>query len=747
MREETYTVTGMSCAACSAAVERVTRKLDGMERADVNLTTGKLLVCYDETKVTPGMILQKVEKCGFGITRDEEKKKEKKEKKKSAEKNTDLWRLIVAGVFSVFLLYISMGQMWFSSLPVPPFADMTENPWGLALTELLLAVPVLIAGKRFFVSGFKALLHRVPNMDTLVAIGSSASFLYSVVMTYGIACDPSLVHSLYYESSAVVLTLVMLGKYLEAGSKRKTRGAIEKLMSLAPDTAVLLSEDGQTREVPTADLRVGDLMLIRPGARIPQDGSVVSGESSVNESLITGESMPVVRKTGDAVIGGSINGEGALTVRVTRVGDDSTLSSIIRFVEDAQGKKAPIAGLADKVAGVFVPTVMGLAVLAAVLWTLAGKDAAFVLRIFTSVLVIACPCALGLATPTAILVGTGLGASHGILIRNGETLERTHEVDTVVLDKTGTVTEGEPRVTAVMPADGVSREEFLSLVCSAERFSEHPIARAAVAYGEQNSIPIREVTNFTARSGKGIVCQIGDAAVAVGNETLMRETLGEFEKTEKASELAAEGQTPMYVAENGRIIGLFGVADPIKKTSREAVERLQKQGIRTVMLTGDNEMTARHIASLAGVDEVLAGVLPEGKAEAVERLRRDGHTVMMVGDGINDAPALAAADVGVAIGSGSDIAIESGDIVLMRNDLCDVSRAIKLSRYTIRDIKENLFWAFCYNTVGLPIAAGLLFAITENSRFLLSPMFAGLAMSLSSVCVVTNALRLRRKKL
>ncbi|MBQ0011033.1 MAG: copper-translocating P-type ATPase, partial [Ruminococcus sp.] len=489
------------------------------------------------------------------------------------------------------------------------------------------------------------------------------------------------------------------------------------------------------------------LMLIRPGARIPQDGSVVSGESSVNESLITGESMPVVRKTGDAVIGGSINGEGALTVRVTRVGDDTTLSSIIRFVEDAQGKKAPIAGLADKVAGVFVPTVMGLAVLAAVLWTLAGKDAAFVLKIFTSVLVIACPCALGLATPTAILVGTGLGASHGILIRNGETLERTHEVDTVVLDKTGTVTEGEPRVTAVMPADGVSRDEFLSLVCSAERFSEHPIARAVVAYGEQNSIPIREVTNFTARSGKGIVCQIGDAAVAVGNEALMRETVGVFEETEKAAEWAAEGQTPMYVAENGRVIGLFGVADPIKKTSREAVEWLQKQGIRTVMLTGDNETTARHIASLAGVDEVLAGILPEGKAEAVERLRRDGHTVMMVGDGINDAPALAAADVGVAIGSGSDIAIESGDIVLMRSDLCDVSRAIKLSRYTIRDIKENLFWAFCYNTVGLPIAAGLLYAITENSKFLLNPMFAGFAMSLSSVCVVTNALRLRRKKL
>lgn len=747
MREETYTVTGMSCAACSAAVERVTRKLDGMERVDVNLTTGKLLVCYDETKVTPEMILAKVEKCGFGITRDETKKKEKKEKPKKTEKNTDLVRLITAGAFSILLLYISMGQMWFPSLPVPPFADMTDDPWGLALTELLLTVPVLIAGKRFFVSGYKALWHRVPNMDTLVAIGSTASFLFSVVMTYGIAHDPSRVHSLYYESSAVVLTLVMLGKTMEARSRKKTRGAIEKLTSLAPDTAVLLSDDGQTRTVPTAELRVGDTVLVRPGERIPQDGSVASGESSVNESLITGESMPVAKKPGDAVIGGSINGEGALTVRVTRVGEDTTLSSIIRFVEDAQGKKAPIAGLADKVAGVFVPVVMGIALVATVLWAIAGKDAAFVLKIFTSVLVIACPCALGLATPTAILVGTGLGASHGILIRNGETLERTRDVDTVVLDKTGTVTEGKPRVTAVMAFDGFDRDELLSLVCSAERLSEHPVARAVTAYGEENGVAVREASDFSARSGKGIVCRVADMDVAIGNETLMRETVDDFEEKPAVSALAAEGQTVMTVAVNGRAVGAVGVADTIKETSREAVALLQKQGIRTILLTGDNETTAHHIASLAGIDEVRAGVLPEGKAEAVEALRHEGHTVMMVGDGINDAPALAAADVGVAIGNGSDIAIESGDIVLMRNDLCDVSRAIRLSRYTIRDIKENLFWAFCYNTVGLPIAAGLLYAITENGKFLLNPMFAGFAMSLSSVCVVTNALRLRRKKL
>lgn len=747
MREETYTVTGMSCAACSAAVERVTRKLDGMERADVNLTTGKLLVRYDETKVTPEMILTKVEKCGFGITRDETKKKEKKEKPKRTEKNTDLVRLITAGAFSILLLYISMGQMWFPSLPVPPFADMTDDPWGLALTELLLTVPVLIAGKRFFVSGYKALWHRVPNMDTLVAIGSTASFLFSVVMTYGIGNDPSRLHSLYYESSAVVLTLVMLGKTMEARSKKKTRGAIEKLTSLAPDTAVLLSDDGQTKTVPTAELRVGDTVLVRPGERIPQDGSVSSGESSVNESLITGESMPVAKKPGDTVIGGSINGEGALTVRVTRVGEDTTLSSIIRFVEDAQGKKAPIAGLADKVAGVFVPVVMGIALVAAVLWAIAGKDAAFVLKIFTSVLVIACPCALGLATPTAILVGTGLGASHGILIRNGETLELTHKVDTVVFDKTGTVTEGEPHVTAVIPFDGTEKDKLLTLICSAERLSEHPIARAVTAYGEENGVAVREASDFSARSGKGIVCRIDGADVAIGNEMLMRETVGDFEERPTVSALAAEGQTVMTVAVNGRAVGAIGVADTIKETSRKAVALLQKQGIRTVMLTGDNETTARHIASLAGIDDVSAGVLPGGKAEVVEALRREGHTVMMVGDGINDAPALAAADVGVAIGNGSDIAIESGDIVLMRNDLCDVSRAIRLSRYTIRDIKENLFWAFCYNTVGLPIAAGLLYAITENSKFLLNPMFAGFAMSLSSVCVVTNALRLRRKKL
>ncbi len=735
MREEKYSVSGMSCAACSSAVERVTRKLDGVERADVNLTTGKLVVRYDESKVTPEMIIEKVTKCGFGIEKDSPEAETAPKDKKAEHEDYGLKRLITAAVFSVILLYVSMGKMMISSLPLPPIMDMSSHPVNYALTQLLLTVPVMIAGKKFFISGFRALFHKAPNMDTLVAIGSSCSFIYSVVITYTLSDHPHNVHGLYFESAAIVITLVMLGKYFEARSKKKTKSAIEKLISLAPDTALLRDASGNMRD---------DIVLVKPGAKIPQDGIITEGSSGVDESMLTGESMPVFKNVGDKVIGGSINTDGALTVKVTNTGADSVLSKIVKFVEDAQGKKAPISKTADKVAGVFVPTVISIAVAAAIIWAIAGKDIAFILKVFTSVLVIACPCALGLATPTAIMVGTGLGATHGILIRDGETLEITHKTNVVILDKTGTITKGEPEVTAVICGDGTDEAELLAIAGSAESLSEHPLAQAIVKYADGRNAAKNDVSDFRAISGKGISCRVDGSDILIGSSRLTAESAVLNPLEADAVSLAAKGQTPMSVIKNGKVIGIISVADTIKETSREAIAKLHKSGIKTVMLTGDNRAAADYIGKEAGVDEVIAEALPEDKARIVEEYRSKGNTVMMVGDGINDAPALTSADVGCAIGNGSDIAIESGDIALMKSDLADVYRAIKLSRYTITNIKENLFWAFCYNTVGIPVAAGLLYAFGGP---LLNPMIAGLAMSLSSVCVVCNALRLRGKKL
>ena len=744
MREEVYDISGMHCAACSASVERVTRKLPGVERSDVNLVAERMTIVYDENQVTPEQIVAKVEKAGFGAKLHQDKPEaapvQTGEDPEELELRRKKYELIVSAIFSALLLYVSMGQMLpfgLPSLPLPDLFSMHTHPMNFAVLQLLLAIPVLYCGRNFFINGFKALFHGNPNMDSLVAIGSACSFIYSVVMTFLITDDVhGHAHNLYYESAAVVLTLVSLGKFMESRNMKKTKSAITALMRLAPDTAIL-ADSG--KEVPTSSVKAGDVLLVKPGARIPLDGVVTKGESSVNEAMLTGESLPVEKTEG------SVNENGVLYVQVTRVGEDTTLSRIIRFVEDAQGKKAPISRTADKVAGIFVPTVIGLAVLAAVIWAVAGKDFSFVLRVFTSVLVIACPCALGLATPTAIMVGTGLGAKHGILIRSGEILEVTHSIDTVVLDKTGTVTKGEPAVTEICPAGG-TEEGLLTIAAAVESVSQHPLAAAIVKAAKDRGLDISgKPDEFENLSGRGIRATRSGVTVLAGNRRLMEENGVDIAPlAEKAAALAGQGETPMYFAAGGKLLGLISVADPVKETSAAAIARMKQQGIRVVMLTGDSKAAAEHIGSVVGVDEVIPEVLPEEKALHVQKLESEGRKVMMVGDGINDAPALTAATVGCAIGSGSDIAIESADIVLMRSDLEDVPRALRLSALTLRDIKQNLFWAFCYNTVGIPIAAGLLYAFGGP---LLSPVFAGAARSLSSVCVVGNALRLGTVKL
>lgn len=745
-KEEVYLIEGMSCAACSSAVERVTRKMDGVLRSDVNLTTNKMTIAYDAAKVTPELIIAKVQKAGFGASLAAEKKEEQTAKFSKQEKSDHSARndLIGAVVLTVILLYVSMGQMFAYRLPVPDFINMDLYPTNFAMTQLILTIPILYFGRKFFIGGFKALFHRNPNMDSLVAIGSGCSFIYSLILTYQIPWNAMHVHHLYYESAAVVIAFIMVGKYLESNSKKKTKGAIEKLMALAPETATLITESGM-REVPTASVKTGDTLLVRPGDKIPLDGLVLEGSSGVDESMLTGESLPVEKAAGSSVIGGSVNYNGALTVEVTRTGEDTTLAKIIKIVEDAQGKKAPISKIADKVAGIFVPVVICIAVVSALIWLIAGKDVEFVLRIFTSVLVIACPCALGLATPTAIMVGTGLGAANGVLIRSGEALEEIHNANVVLLDKTGTVTEGRPRVTEIVPF-ACTEQDLLSLAAAAESLSAHPLAAAITEYAQEKGVfSGQTVSEFENLSGKGLKARVDGKFVLVGNKKLMEEsgiTCAEAER--EAMRLAGQGQTPMYVAADGQLLGIISVADVVKATSGEAIARLREMGLEVYMLTGDNQAAAQYIGSQVAVNRVIAEVLPEDKANVVKRLQEEGKKVMMVGDGINDAPALVQADIGVSVGSGSDIAIESGDVVLMKSDLNDVVKAFRLSKLTLRNIKQNLFWAFCYNTIGIPIAAGALYLI---NGMLLDPMFAGLAMSLSSVCVVTNALRLRGKKL
>lgn len=752
MKTEVYNIEGMSCAACSSAVERVTRKLAGVESSNVNLTTARMTITYDEALVTPELIMEKVEKAGFLASPFEEEKDLKKQEEEAWGKQEEALhimrrRLLAAVCFAVPLLYISMGHMLPFPLPLPAFLHMDTHPFRYALAQLILTIPVLIAGRKFYIVGLRALIKGNPNMDSLVAIGTGSAFFYSLYGTFSIFNNPMHVHHLYYESAAVVVTLVMLGKYMESRSKGKTSEAIRRLMELAPDTA-LVYEEGTSREVPTEQVKKGQHLLIKPGSRIPLDGIVVGGSSSVDESMLTGESIPVEKQTGDVLIGGSMNYNGAMEMEVTHTGADTTLSKIVRMIEEAQGKKAPISKLADRVAGYFVPTVMGIAVVAALLWWLVGgKELSFVLSIFVAVLVIACPCALGLATPTAIMVGTGLGASQGILIKSGEALETAHKVDTVIFDKTGTITEGKPKVTDVyVLSEEETKDSLLRLAAGCEQMSEHPLGQAIVKAAVEQGIEPELPEKFESRTGMGITAMISGRQAAVGNLRLVEEMkirTGDKIK-EQAHQFANQGKTPMYVIADGKLAGMICVADPIKETSVEAVDELKSLGIRICMLTGDNQKTADYIGKQAHIDTVIAEVLPEDKAGVVSRLQKEGSCVMMVGDGINDAPALVQADVGAAIGSGSDIALESGDIVLMKSDLKDVYKAVKLSRLTIRNIKQNLFWAFFYNSLGIPVAAGVLYLFGGP---LLNPMLAGFAMSLSSVCVVGNALRLRTMKL
>jgi Cu+-exporting ATPase len=739
-------VEGMTCAACSAAVERALKRLPGVRDASVNLMTNRADVTYDVLKVKLSELKAAIEKAGYT---PKELEGEKARDIEAEERRRGLFimrlRLIAAAVFAAPILYIAMSHMFPSLMvPIPSFMSPHEYPFVFALMQLILTVPVLIAGSRFFRVGFKTLVKAAPNMDTLVAIGTGSAFLYGVYATVRIYLgDLAFVQSLYFESAAVVITLVMLGKYLEASSKGKTSEAIRKLMGLKPKTAVII-KDGAEMEVPLNEVTVGDILLVRPGSSVPVDGEVVEGTTSVDESMLTGESLPVEKQQGSAVTGGSINQEGLVKFRATRVGEDTALSKIIRLVEEAQGKKAPIARLADVISGYFVPAVLGIALLAAAAWAISGKDFNFVLNIFVTVLVIACPCALGLATPTAIMAGTGKGAELGILIKGGEALETTHKIGAVVLDKTGTITEGRPVLTDIRTFNGIDENTALRLCASAERGSEHPVARAIAEGARLRELELAEPEEFRALPGRGIEAVINSKRILAGNRKLMEESGVNTEgAADAAKALSGAGRTLMYMASDGIMMALFAAADTVKATSRAAVEKLKGLGVEVYMITGDNKNTADAIAGEVGIEHVLAEVLPGGKAGEIKKLQESGYKVAMVGDGINDAPALVQADVGMAIGTGTDVAVESADVVLMRGDLNEVAVSIALSRATMRNIRQNLFWAFIYNTAGIPFAAGLFYAFGGP---LLNPVFAGAAMALSSVSVVTNALRLKRFK-
>ena len=735
-------IEGMTCAACARAIERATRKLDGVMESNVNLATEKLSIRYDSSKVRVSDIKRAVENAGYKVMEEEITVDDEKNRKD--EQIRLLWkRFIISAVFTVPVLYMSMGHM--IGLPLPEFVDPMMNPQAFALTQLILTLPVIITGYRYYTIGFRTLFKGSPNMDSLIAIGTSAAVLYGVFATVKIMLgDISYAKDLYFESADVIITLITLGKYFESVSKGRTSEAIKKLMGLAPKTAVIV-RDGKEIEIPIDEVEVGDIILVKPGEKMPVDGEVVEGMTSVDESMLTGESIPVEKNIGDKIIGASINKNGTIKYKATKVGKDTALAQIIKLVEDAQGSKAPIAKLADVISGYFVPIVITLAIISGLGWYFIGKESAiFSLTIFISVLVIACPCALGLATPTAIMVGTGKGAEHGVLIKSGVALETAHKIKTIVFDKTGTITEGKPKVTDVIAAGGVDKDELLQLAASAEKGSEHPLGEAIVKSAEEKGMDFKKLDFFKAIPGFGIQVRIDGKDILLGNKKLLTENNVPLENQEEMYEkLAQEGKTPMYAAVDGKIAGIIAVADTVKESSRRAIEKLHKLGIEVAMITGDNKRTAEAIGKQVGIDKILAEVLPQDKANEVKKFQENGRKVAMVGDGINDAPALAQADVGIAIGSGTDVAIESADIVLMRSDLVDVPTAIQLSKSTIKNIKENLFWAFGYNTLGIPIAMGFLHIFGGP---LLNPMIAGAAMSLSSVSVVSNALRLKRFK-
>ncbi|ARC85436.1 copper-translocating P-type ATPase [Clostridium argentinense CDC 2741] len=735
-------IEGMTCASCAKAVERATRKLNGVTEANVNYATEKLSISYEPSKIKVSDIKKAIEKAGYKAIEEETTVDTDKERKEKEIKL--LWRkFIISTIFAVPLLYVSMGHM--VGLPLPDFINPNINPIAFALTQLLLTLPVIIAGNRFYTVGFKALFKRSPNMDSLIAIGTSAAVLYGVFATVKIFGGyHEYAHDLYFESAAVIITLITLGKYLEAVSKGKTSEAIKKLMGLAPKTAIVI-RSGKEVEITIEEVEVGDVIVVKPGEKMPVDGEVVEGTTSVDESMLTGESIPVEKNVGDKIIGASINKNGTIKYKATKVGKDTALAQIIKLVEDAQGSKAPIAKLADVISGYFVPIVITLAVISGLAWYfIGGESEIFSLTIFISVLVIACPCALGLATPTAIMVGTGKGAEHGVLIKSGAALETAHKIKTIVFDKTGTITEGKPKVTDVVVTNGIKENDLLQLAASAEKGSEHPLGEAIVKGAEEKGLEFKKLDFFKAIPGHGIEVKIDGKDILLGNRKLMVESKISLENLEATSnKLAGEGKTPMYIAINNKMAGIIAVADTVKENSKKAIEKLHQMGIEVAMITGDNKRTAEAIAKQVGIDRILAEVLPQDKANEVKKLQTEGKKVAMVGDGINDAPALAQADIGIAIGSGTDVAMESADIVLMRSDLMDVPTAIQLSKNTIKNIKENLFWAFGYNTLGIPIAMGVLHIFGGP---LLNPMIAGAAMSLSSVSVLMNALRLKRFK-
>jgi Cu+-exporting ATPase len=747
LKRVTIPISGMTCASCSARIEKVVGRLDGVAEVSVNLATEKADVHYDPSRVRLSAIKKTITDAGYVPREIDASDTVDKDAERKAREIRTMWtKFIVAVAVAAPLLYLAMGHMLPGvRFPLPWFLDPMQYPLVYALIQIVLVIPAIVAGNRFYRVGGKALWHRAPNMDSLIAIGTAAAVLYSLYSTWRIVIgDFAAVDNLYFETAAVIIALILLGKTLETVSKGKTSQAIKKLMGLAPKTAVVL-HDGKETEIPISEVEVGDLVRVKPGAKVPVDGEVVDGYTSVDESMLTGESIPVEKKAGDLVTGASINKNGAITFRATRVGSDTALAQIVKLVEQAQGSKAPIAQLADVVSGYFVPIVMLIALAAGAAWLLSGQSVVFSMTIFTAVLVIACPCALGLATPTAIMVGTGKGAESGILIKGGAALEEAHRIQTVVLDKTGTITEGAPVVTDIVLANGMSEDALLQLAASAEKGSEHPLGDAIVQRAEERGMAALPLEAFQALPGRGIEARIGGKLVLLGNGKLMDERgIGLGPLSLASEQLATRGKTPMFVAVDGRPVGIIAVADVPKPSSAAAIAKMREMGLEVVMITGDNSRTAQAIADQVGVDRVFAEVLPGEKAESVKRLQAEGRKVAMVGDGINDAAALAQSNVGIAIGSGTDVAIESADIVLMRSDLMDVAAAIRLSKATIRTIKQNLFWAFCYNVLGIPIAAGLLYLLGGP---LLNPIFAAAAMSLSSVSVVSNALRLRRLSL
>lgn len=749
MKSQKFNVTGMTCSACSARIEKNINKTDGIIEANVNLLSNSMTVKYDESVLTEKDIIKVVQDTGYGASSAERKKEAAAPDQKSdAEKEFHEMkkRLLISFIFAVPLLYLAMGHMlkW----PLPDIFHGEENAMTFAFTQFLLALPVMIINKKYYTVGFKTLFKGSPNMDSLIAIGTTAAVGYGVFAIYKIGyglghmdMDMVMQYSmdLYFESAAVILALITLGKFLEARAKGKTSDAIKKLMDLSPKTA-LVERDGQEVELPVEDVVKGDIIIVKPGHSVPVDGVITFGNSSLDESMLTGESIPVEKKVGDKVIGASINKSGYFKFEAQNVGDDTTLSQIIRLVEEASSSKAPISKLADKISSIFVPVVISIAVISTIVWLILGASFEFALSIGIAVLVISCPCALGLATPTAIMVGTGKGAENGILIKSAEALEIAHQVQTVVMDKTGTITEGKPRVTDVV-TKGISDVEMLKIAASAEKSSEHPLADAVVEEAKNRNLDLYDVKNFEAIPGQGLEATVNNKKYYIGNLRLVNEkkiNINDFE--EKSTKLADEGKTPLYFADEQDVLGIIAVADVVKPTSQKAIKEFEAMGIEVVMLTGDNKKTAEAIRRQLGITRAVAEVLPQDKEREIRKIQEQGRKVAMIGDGINDAPALARADVGIAIGAGTDVAIESADVVLIRSDLLDAVTAVQLSKSTIRNIKQNLFWAFIYNTIGIPLAAGVFFNLLN---WKLNPMFAAGAMSLSSVSVVSNALRLK----